>query len=144
MHFPFTDIAETTSKQWFHCQGGHATIHGMNIPNGILGTLKKKKKRKKSFCGCVCQAESHKSILFIIYKNTSTIFRREGTSSQEVVDHVQTPNLTLKWAHQHGGCSWINWHWISQGGANNTHMRAKREDASLSPHSPIHCVGAEP
>lgn len=97
MHSPFTDITETTSKQWFHCQGGHATIYGINIPNGILGTLKKKEKRKKSFCGCVCQVESHKSILFIIYKNTSTIFRREGTSSQEVADHVQTPNLTLKW-----------------------------------------------
>jgi hypothetical protein len=68
----------------------------INIPNAILGTLKKRKKNR-SFCGCVCQAESHKSVLFIIYKNTSTIFRREGTASQEVADHVQIPNLTLKW-----------------------------------------------
>lgn len=66
-------------------------------PQWHFGNPKKKKKRKKSFCGCVCQAESHKSILFIISKNTSTIFRREGTSSQEVAYHVQSPNLTLKW-----------------------------------------------
>jgi hypothetical protein len=75
----------------------HHTWH--QYPQWHFGNPKKKmkkEKRKKSFCGCVCQAESHKSILFIIYKNTSTIFRREGTSSQEVGDHVQTPNLTLK------------------------------------------------
>jgi hypothetical protein len=85
MHSPFTDIPETTSKQWFHCQGGHATIHGINIPNGILGTLKKKRKKKKSFCGCVCQAESH--LLFI---------RTHPQYSEEKVPHPKKLGIMSK------------------------------------------------
>jgi hypothetical protein len=92
MHFPFTDITETTSKQWFHCQGGHATIHGMNIPNGILGTLTKKKKEKKAFVD-VFVKQSLINQSYLLFIRTHPQYSEE---TQEVVDHVQTPNLTLK------------------------------------------------